>query len=252
MLKNNLKKNNQDTLFKQEQALHDFKFNAAVANVFPDMIKRSAPGYATIVEHIGLLAPHFAKDNTVLYDLGSSLGAVSMVLRLATQIHGARVIAIDSSTAMIEKSKEFFKAQSMMHESLLPIEVKLADILEEEYLPSSLIALNFTLQFIDPAQRLGLLKKLRHSLVAGGALFLSEKIYFEDQEIQARLNELHIAFKRAHGYSELEISQKRQSIENVMKIDTFKIHEARLKEAGFSEVILWFSCLNFCSILALP
>ena len=241
-----------DKLFAHKHPVQDFKFNEAVAAVFPDMIRRSAPGYATIVEHIGLLAPHFAQPNTVLYDLGSSLGAVAMVLRKSTQVEGARVIAIDQSAAMVKQSKAFFNAQCMMHEQLLPVTIKEGDILEEEYEPTSLIALNFTLQFIEPNRRLELLTRLRQSLVDGGALFLSEKIRFEDAKLHHQLNDLHIAFKRSQGYSELEIAQKRQAIENIMKIDTFPIHEARLRAAGFSEVILWFTCLNFCSILALP
>lgn len=241
-----------DKLFAHKQIVQDFSFNEAVAAVFPDMIRRSAPGYATIVEHIGLLAPHFAKPNTILYDLGSSLGAVAMALRKSIQVEGAHVIAIDQSAAMVKQSKAFFNAQCMMHERLLPITIKEGDILEENYEATSLIALNFTLQFIEPNRRLELLTRLRQSLVAGGALFLSEKIRFDDAKLQCQLNDLHVAFKRSQGYSELEIAQKRQAIENIMKIDTFSIHEARLKAAGFSEVILWFTCLNFCSILALP
>jgi len=114
------------------------------------------------------------------------------------------------------------------------------------------VALNFTLQFIAPEKRLGLLRKIHSTLHPKGALLLSEKIRFESQEEQVLLNDLHIAFKRANGYSEMEIAQKRSALENVMMIDSIEAHRARLKEAGFSSVIPWFQCFNFASFIALP
>lgn len=174
-----------------------------------------------------------------------------MVLRSAVTAHNCRVVAIDNSAAMVKKSREYFKAQEMMVESLLPIEVIEADIATFEYEPSSLVAMNFTLQFIPREQRLALLKRLQQSLRGGGALFLSEKLRFHDAKQHHFLNELHLEFKRANGYSELEIAQKRESLEDVMKIDTFEEHKARLLEAGFREVYLWFQCLNFASIIAI-
>ena len=71
-----------DRIFAQPLAqVPDFAFNEDVVRVFPDMIKRSVPGYPTIVENLGVLAAQFAQPNSVLYDLGSSLGAVTQALR---------------------------------------------------------------------------------------------------------------------------------------------------------------------------
>ena len=115
-----------------------------------------------------------------------------------------------------------------------------------------MVALNFTLQFIPREQRLDLLTRIRRALLPGGALILSEKLRFADDQEQALLTDLHIAFKRANGYSELEIAQKRSAIENVMKPDSLEEHRTRLAEAGFSKVVPWFQCLNFASLIALP
>ena len=97
-----------------------------------------------------------------------------------------------------------------------------------------------------------MLGKIRQALVPGGALILSEKLRFEDEGEHALLTDLHIAFKRANGYSELEIAQKRSAIENVMKPDSLEEHRARLEAAGFSKVVPWFQCLIFASLIALP
>ncbi|WP_437883254.1 carboxy-S-adenosyl-L-methionine synthase CmoA [Pseudomonas sp. LRF_L74] len=242
-----------DRLFSQPQPqIRDFVFNEDVVRVFPDMIKRSVPGYPTIVENIGVLAAEFAQANSALYDLGCSLGAVTQSLRRHVKADGCRVIAMDNSTAMVERCREYLHAQDSMFQELLPVEVLEGDILNLAFQPASLVAMNFTLQFIPPQERLGLLQRIRQALLPGGALILSEKLRFEDDSQQALLTDLHIAFKRANGYSELEIAQKRSAIENVMKPDSFEQHRERLHAAGFSQVLPWFQCINFASLIALP
>lgn len=232
--------------------ISDFTFNEAVVRVFPDMIKRSVPGYPTIVENIGVLAAQFAQPNSMLYDLGSSLGAVTQALRRHVKAEGCRVIAVDNSPAMVERCREYLHGQDSMFQELLPVDVEEGDILALAFQPCSVVALNFTLQFIAPQQRLPLLSRIRQSLLPGGALILSEKLRFEDETEQQLLTDLHVGFKRANGYSELEIAQKRSALDNVMKPDSLEQHRQRLLDAGFRQVIPWFQCLNFASLIALP
>jgi tRNA (cmo5U34)-methyltransferase len=242
-----------DRLFAQPLSqVPDFAFNEDVVRVFPDMIKRSVPGYPTIVENLGVLAAQFAQPNTALYDLGSSLGAVTQALRRHVRTEGCKVVAVDNSQAMVERCREYLNAQDSMYQELLPVQVVEGDILALAFKPASVIALNFTLQFIAPAQRLELLTRIRQALVPGGALILSEKLRFNDPAEQQLLGDLHIAFKRANGYSDLEIAQKRSAIENVMKPDSLEENRERLLAAGFSRVVPWFQCLNFASMIALP
>lgn len=199
-----------------------------------------------------MLAAQFAQPDTVLYDLGCSLGAVTQALRRHVRSDGCEVIAIDNSTAMVERCREYLNAQNSMFQELLPVKVIEGDILALAFKPASVVALNFTLQFIAPEQRLALLGRIRSALVPGGALILSEKLRFNDEQEHALLTDLHIAFKRANGYSDLEIAQKRSAIENVMKPDSLEEHRQRLLAAGFSKVVPWFQCLNFASLIALP
>lgn len=242
-----------DRLFSQPlEQVPDFVFNEDVVRVFPDMIKRSVPGYPTIVENIGVLASRFAQANTALYDLGSSLGAVTQALRRHVRQEGCRVIGVDNSAAMVSRCREYLAAQDAMFQELLPAQVIEADLLNMSYEPCSVIAMNFTLQFIEPEQRPALLKRLHQALLPGGALILSEKLRFEDSATHELLTALHLDFKRANGYSELEIAQKRSAIENVMKPDSLETHRQRLLDAGFSQVLPWFQCLNFASLIALP
>lgn len=230
----------------------DFVFNEEVVNVFPDMIKRSVPGYPTIVENIGVIAAHYAQPYSLLYDLGCSLGAVTQALRRHVKQPDCRIIAVDNSAPMVKRCQEYLSAQQAMYQELVPTEVIEADILNLQWQATSVVTMNFTLQFIQPELRLGVLKSIHRVLDKKGVLILSEKIRFADEQQQQLLNQLHLAFKRANGYSELEIAQKRTAIENVMKIDTLAIHQQRLYDAGFSQVVVWFQCLNFISMIALP
>lgn len=242
-----------DRLFTTPLAqVPDFTFNEDVVRVFPDMIKRSVPGYPTIVENTGVLAAQFAQANSTLYDLGCSLGAVTQAMRRHVSHSGCKVIAVDNSAAMVERCREHLNAQDAMFQELLPVTVLEADILNLTLEPTSLVALNFTLQFIAPEQRLELLQKIRQALLPEGALVLSEKLHFNDAAEHDLLNELHLAFKRANGYSELEIAQKRRAIEKVMLPDSLEEHRERLYSAGFSQVVVWFQCFNFASLIARP
>lgn len=242
-----------DRLYATPQPqVSDFAFNEDVVRVFPDMIKRSVPGYPTIVENLGVLAAQFAQPSSALYDLGCSLGAVTQAMRRHVKSDGCRVIGVDNSAAMVARCHEYLHAQDSMFQELLPYELIEGDILALDFQPASVVALNFTLQFIEPERRLELLTRIRQSLLPGGALILSEKLRFEDEAEQALLTDLHIAFKRANGYSELEIAQKRSALENVMKPDSLQQHRERLLAAGFRQVTPWFQCLNFASLVALP
>jgi len=239
-----------DRLFsKPLNPLPDFAFNADVAQVFSDMIRRSVPGYPLLLEQIGLLAARFAKPNSLLYDLGCSLGAVTSELR-KVRANGARVIAVDNSAAMLKRCSAGL-AFSSEEGPLLPVELIEADILQLKLQNACVVVMNFTLQFIPPAERLGLLSRIRQSLIPGGVLILSEKLRFTDELTQQLLTELHLDFKRKGGYSELEIAQKRDALEKVMQPDSLQTQQNRLKEAGFSQALPWFQCLNFGSVLAI-
>ncbi len=239
---------NRDTLFSAPiDKLGDWTFDERVAEVFPDMIQRSVPGYSNIISMIGMLAERFVQPHSQVYDLGCSLGAATLSVRRNIQVNGCKIIAIDNSPAMVERCRrhiDAFRADT-------PVEVIEADIRAVPIENASLVVLNFTLQFLDPNERLALLERIWHGLKPGGALVVSEKFSFDDAEVGELLFNMHHDFKRANGYSELEISQKRSMLENVMLTDSVYTHKARLKQAGFTHAELWFQCFNFGSLVAL-
>ena len=115
---------------------------------------------------------------------------------------------------------------------------------------ASLVVLNFTLQFIPPAEREALLQQIQDNLLPGGILVLSEKIAFEDGGFQTLFSDMHHQFKKDQGYSDLEVSQKRQALERVLLPETLACHRERLERVGFRRQAVWFQCFNFISLLA--
>lgn len=226
----------------------DFDFDEKVAEVFPDMIQRSVPGYGTMISTIGILAAKFAQENSRCYDLGCSLGAVSLSMRQRIKQPDCTIIAVDNSEAMVERGLQLLASDAS---SKVPVEMVCADIQDVAIVKASVVVLNFTLQFIPPDERLALLTRIYQGMNPGGVLILSEKIAFEDQSKQAFHNEAHHDFKRANGYSDLEISQKRTALERVMIPESLACHKQRLQEAGFAISEIWFQCFNFASLAAI-
>lgn len=238
---------NRDDIFSSPiNNIGNFTFDEKVVEVFPDMIQRSVPGYSNIISAIGMLAERFVKPNSNIYDLGCSLGAATLSIRRNIQQEGCTIYSIDNSKAMVERCKLHVNA----YRSDTPVEVIEADIREVPIENASMVVLNFTLQFLSPDDRLTLLEKIYHGLRPGGILILSEKYVFEDEQANELLIDLHHDFKRANGYSELEISQKRSAIENVLIPDSIAAHKQRLQQIGFSSAEVWFQCFNFGSMFA--
>jgi tRNA (cmo5U34)-methyltransferase len=236
-----------DTLFKSLQTgKRLFVFDKAVASVFPDMIERSVPGYADVIQGTGLIAGQYACDKSNLYDLGCSVGASTFSMRQQLQETNCKIIAIDNSRDMIDVCKDNLGKQ----QSDVPVELIVSDIRDIKIVNASVVVMNYTLQFIPTDYRTELLTNVCNGMIEGGVLLLSEKLAFDDPAEQQALTALHEAFKRANGYSELEISQKRSALENVLIPETLERHMHRLREAGFQRISPWFRYINFVSLLA--
>lgn len=227
--------------------LVDFNFDEKVASVFPDMINRSVPGYASIVSMTGILAAEFHQPGSNCYDLGCSLGASSLSMAKAIKNDEYHIRAVDNSAAMLSRAENFISLESCQNN----IELICDDINNIKIEQASVVVMNFTLQFIAPDKRFELLQHIYQGMLPGGILILSEKLAYHNAAQQQLLIDMHHYFKKANGYSELEIHQKRQALENVLIPETLEQHKQRLQEAGFRQTEQWFQCFNFSSLIAI-
>lgn len=235
-----------DTLYASITSKQAFTFDGQVAEVFPDMIQRSVPGYAEILDNTTKFAQRFVTANSECYDLGCSLGASSLAMNAGISEENVKIVGVDNSPAMLDRCRQHVEA--FKHNT--DIELHQGDILSFPIQNASMVVLNFTLQFIAKDQRQALIQKIYQGMNKGAVLLLSEKIRFEDTEDNRLIIDLHHQFKRENGYSELEISQKRNLLENVLVPDTLSEHRTRLEQCGFSRINCWFQQYNFISLFA--
>jgi tRNA (cmo5U34)-methyltransferase len=236
---------NEDKLYIDEKAGDEpFRFDASVAQVFPDMLRRSIPGYAASIEAIGSLAARYVRPGTSCYDLGCSLGAASLAMLQGSRTPDFRIVAIDNSEAMIERCREILAGRDN-------IDLLLADVRDVPIADASMVVMNYTLQFLDLDSRDALIARICKGLVPGGLFVLSEKVVDEDPNIQELLVDLHHEHKRRNDYSQLEISRKRAALENVLVPETVAAHRRRLADAGFTHSAVWLRYFNFVSIVAI-
>ena len=239
-----------DTLYALGSASSGpFEFTEEVARVFPDMLKRSIPGYAASIQGIGTLAASLVQENSRCYDLGCSLGAATRAMRRNITVEGCRIVAVDNAPAMVRRCREMLAADSKAG----PAEVSVvqADLQDVEITRASMVVMNYTLQFLPLEQRPAMIRKIAKGMIPGGILVLSEKVVDQDESVEETLVNLHHEFKRRNAYSDLEISRKRKALENVLVPETIGDHEQRLYDAGFSHVGIWLRYFNFISIIAI-
>lgn len=240
----NREKDKDQVFSRRLSQVRRFEFNQTVANVFQDMISRSVPGYDLLLRMIGLYASLFIQPGSRVFDLGCSLGGASLVIADQPQASTCQIVAVDNSAAMIAKCRQ--------HESLPEnIEWRCEDIRQTVITNASLVVLNLTLQFLPPAERLELLQRIFEGMNPGGALVLSEKVVFANETENERMVQLYQGFKKSMGYSDLEISQKRNALEKVLIPDSDSYHLQRLEAVGFDEVYQCFRSFNFISFLAI-
>lgn len=242
----------EDKVFLDEKLGDEpFRFDESVARVFPDMLRRSIPGYAASLEAIGSLAGRFVRPGTRCYDLGCSLGGAALAMRQGIRAEDCTIIAVDNAPAMVERCREIVDADDARGNARIPVDVRLADLRDTDIENASMVVLNYTLQFVDPADRDATIRRIHAGLVPGGVLVLSEKVVDEDAGMEALLVDLYHEHKRRNDYSALEIARKRAALENVLQPETVAQHRARLAAAGFGSVAVWFRYFNFVSLIAI-
>jgi len=236
---------NEDKIYIDEKLGNEpFRFDDSVAKVFPDMLRRSIPGYAASIEAIGSLAARYVLPQTNCYDLGCSLGAATLAMRQGIRADDCRIIAVDNSAAMIERCRAVVAGAG-------DIEVQLADIRDVPIDNASMVVMNYTLQFLDLDARDAIVRRIADGMVDGGLFLLSEKVVDENAHMEELLVDLHHEHKRRNDYSDLEISRKRAALENVLIPETVAVHRQRLADAGFAHSAVWLRNFNFVSIVAI-
>ncbi|WP_281950649.1 carboxy-S-adenosyl-L-methionine synthase CmoA [Nitrosophilus kaiyonis] len=220
-----------------------FEFDEEVASVFDDMIARSVPFYKEVLDLVSTLVVKNSKEGSIVYDLGCSTGS-TLIEIFSKSDKELNLIGLDNSSHMIERAKKKAKAYGAK------IDFIKNDILDFNYKKADCFISNYTFQFIRPLKRDKLVKKIYDSLNDGGILIFSEKVISEDKILNKQLIDIYFDFKKKQGYSEFEIMQKREALENVLVPYSVKENEEMIKNAGFKYFETVFRWANFATFFA--
>lgn len=221
-----------------------FEFDEEVASVFDDMLNRSVPYYKEMQRLTINFALNFLKNNDKVYDLGCS--TASTLIELSKHCDTKlQLIGIDNSNAMLNRAKNKAKAFGVAIEF---IEGDIHDIALED---AKLIISNYTLQFIRPLHREKLVQKIYDSLESGGVFIFSEKVISSNKTLNKQSIDEYYKFKKTQGYSEFEIAQKREALENVLIPYSEEENRQMIKDAGFSHCETLFKWVNFATFIAI-
>jgi tRNA (cmo5U34)-methyltransferase len=236
-----------DKVFSEDKSWpNPFEFNDTIAVCFDDMVKRSVPLYNESINLQCELAKRFYQKNTIIYDLGCSNGNFGISFLDKMKENDFSMKALDNSKPMIDifskrlGSRTNSQRIELMHESAENIEIKNA----------SVVVMNLTLQFIEKSVRKDLIEKIYKGLKPGGIFLLTEKVFNENEIFLKNETEIYYDFKKKNGYSELEISRKREALDNVLVPESSIEHIKRLKNCGFSYVDVYLKWFQFTSFIA--
>lgn len=237
-----------DVIFKDEQKpSFDFSFNKDVTNVFDDMVVRSVPFYVEIQRMVAELTADFAIKNTNVYDLGCSTGTTLINLD-GVLPQDIQFVGIDNSDEMLEKCSLNLKSAGVKRKVLLENQDLNLDV---ELHNPSVVIFCLTLQFLRPLKREKILRKIYNSLPENGAVILIEKILTENSICNRLFIDHYYSFKKRNGYNEIEISKKRECLENVLVPYKLSENEELLRSCGFRFTEVFFKWYNFSGVIAI-
>jgi tRNA (cmo5U34)-methyltransferase len=238
-----------DKIFVAPQPhISDFDFGAKTAEVFDDMLNRSVPFYGEIQRITGEIAADFACDGSQIYDLGcSTCNSFFAIDHFLPNDVSVRFVGVDSSEEMLEKARQKITRVRFARD----YELRLGDLNRGVQIENASVTLMvLTLQFIRPLYRNHLISDIYSGLNDNGCLILVEKVLGESSTFNRLFIKHYYEHKKRKGYSELEISQKREALENILIPYRLEENKELLKNCGFQDIEILFKWYNFCAIIA--
>ncbi len=235
-----------DELFREKRQAKDFDFGEDTAKVFDDMLERSIPFYSEIQRMIGEMAADFAVPGTNLYDLGCSTCTTFFQIDPLVA-EGVKFIGTDYSESMIARANEKMAESSITH----PYELVCSDLNDGVSIENaSVVIMNLVLQFVRPLRRTRVVEEIASGINKDGCLIFVEKVLSPDSLINRLFIKYYYELKKRNGYSEMEIAQKREALENVLIPYHYFENRDMLVECGFRHCEMFFRWYNFCGMIA--
>lgn len=237
----------EDKIFSDKRGLiQNFDFGEDTARVFDDMLDRSIPFYQEIQRMIGDLCADFAMPGSNIYDVGCSTCNTFFAIENCIP-SDCTCVGLDASQEMLDKAREKFDAHAFAN----PVQLDVVDLNQGVCVSNaSVVVLNLTLQFIRPLFREKLIDSIAAGINPGGCLILVEKVLSQDSMINRLFIKHYYEMKKRNGYTEMEIAQKREALENILIPYHYDENRKLLLEHGFKSCDCFFRWYNFCGMVA--
>lgn len=236
-----------DKVFSKKQQAEDFKFGEKVVSVFDDMVTRSVPYYVEMQRMMGEQIKDFAQPNTNVYDLGCSTGTTLINVDQYLD-DSVKFVGLDNSKEMLVKCESKFEEHGIKRD----FELNYVDLNEGVRIENaSVVVMCLTLQFVRPLYREQLVQSIYNQLNKDGCLIIIEKVLGESSLFNRLFIKYYYDYKRRKDYSDMEISQKREALENVLIPYKLEENKELLNKVGFRSHEVFFKWYNFSGLIAL-
>ncbi len=208
--------------------------------VFDEHISKSVPGYDEGQQIIASYCDFFINLSPKrIYDLGCSTGSLLQKIEARHSNKEISYIGYDVIPEMIDiaKKRNFFNKNRF--------DFSCKDILEVDFLESSVFTSYYTLQFILPSVRQTLVNKIYESLSWGGAFFVFEKTRGPDGRFQDMNTHVYNDYKLRNGYKPEEIFSKSRSLAGVLEPFSDRGNYEMFQRAGFKDIEYIFTNISF-------
>jgi tRNA (cmo5U34)-methyltransferase len=223
--------------------LKDFSFREHAAT-FDRHIKDSIPGYANLVKRIIRDSRRFIQPHTNVYDLGCSTGRTLAKVSRAnrTSRDGVTYIGVDCEPGF---------EPLWLRRLGTDLRLRIGDARTCSLDNASLVISQFTVQFIPPMYKRGLLRRIYENLVEGGALMIAEKTLADTARLQDVMTFSYYDHKLERGFTAEQIIEKERQLRGQMTcMSEAELREA-LRQAGFTETERVWGEAPFAGFLAL-
>ncbi len=221
-----------------------WQFDDAVPGVFDTHISKSIPEYEEGHDLIVKLIQSSMQNSGRCYELGCSTGTLTAKMAACSDQSRVVIVGIDQVPGMIARARSRCSA-------FANVSFELADIVNHEFLPSSVVVSYYTLHFTPIPTRADIARRIFRALRPEGLFLLFEKIRFADPRLDREMTEEYHRFKKSRGFSDEEIRCKAQALEGVLAPRTESENLAMLNQAGFDRVSIVFSELCWQGYLAI-
>ena len=176
----------------------------AVAAGFERHVREQLPWYCLATGAVAHVARHYIPTGGLVYDLGAATGNIGRALAPTLVARGAHLIAVEPSEEM-----------AALYTGPGQLLVERAE--RVEFQPFDVAVAFLTLMFVAPAERAGLLDRLRDAAKPGGAIIIFDKCEAEWGYVGTVLWRLALAGKLAAGVDAAEIVAKELSLSGVQR-----------------------------------